>query len=528
MRNALSVARVCLCVLVSAAPAVAGTISVPAGGSLQQAINSAQPGDTIELEAGATYVGNFALPNKNGAGVITIRTAGDFGLPSAGERISPAHEPKLAKIRSANSMPAIQASAGAHHWRLLLLEFQANANGAGDIIALGDGSSAQNTLARVPHDLVVDRVYIHGDPTKGQKRGIALNSASTEITGSYISDIKAVGQDSQAILGWNGPGPFTITNNYLEAAGENLMFGGADPSIPNLVPADITISGNHLNKLTAWRTQSWSVKNLLELKNARRVTITGNVIEYNWQAGQSGYAVLFTVRNQSGGCPWCQVDHITFEQNVVRHSAAGIQILGSDNINPSQQTQAIVVRDNVFADIDKDNWGGNGYFVSLTGGARDITIDHNTIASDHALGLVQVEGPPVLGFAFTNNLAKHNSYGFIGTNHGFGMDTITSFFPGSVIDRNVLAGGTATRYPLGNSFPTVAQFETQFVSYAGGDYHLTSASPWRLAATDGVELGARLDRSAGVPVTSGSAATTGTPAAPAVPAGLKVTFSGSN
>src|SRR5262245_3626991 len=186
MRNALSVARVCLCVLVSAAPAVAGTISVPAGGSLQQAINSAQPGDTIELQAGATYVGNFTLPVRNGDGFITIRTAGDFGLPSAGARISPAHEPKLAKIRSANSTAAIQTAPGAHHWRLQLLEFQANANGAGDIIALGDGSSAQNTLARVPHDLVVDRVYVHGDPTKGQKRGIALNSASTQITGCYI------------------------------------------------------------------------------------------------------------------------------------------------------------------------------------------------------------------------------------------------------------------------------------------------------------------------------------------------------
>jgi hypothetical protein len=88
----------------------------------------------------------------------------------------------------------------------------------------------------VPHNLVLDRVYAHGDPSLGQKRGISLNSASTTITGSYIFDIKAVGQDSQAICGWNGPGPFMITNNYLEAAGENVLFGGADPSIPNLVP----------------------------------------------------------------------------------------------------------------------------------------------------------------------------------------------------------------------------------------------------------------------------------------------------
>ena len=45
-------------------------------------------------------------------------------------------------------------------------------------------------------------------------------------------------------MGWNGPGPFLIENNYLEAAGENVMFGGSDPSIANLVPSNITIRRN--------------------------------------------------------------------------------------------------------------------------------------------------------------------------------------------------------------------------------------------------------------------------------------------
>src|SRR4029077_1102671 len=148
------------------------------------------------------------------------------------------YSPLLAKIQSPNSAPAIATALFAHHYQLQLLEFLPTFQGLYDVIELGDGNQA--SLAVVAHDLVVDRVYIHGDPTLGQKRGIALNSASTTITGSYISDIKAVGQDSQAICGWNGPGPYTITNNYLEAAAENLLFGGADPSVPNLVPADIT------------------------------------------------------------------------------------------------------------------------------------------------------------------------------------------------------------------------------------------------------------------------------------------------
>ena len=45
-----------------------------------------------------------------------------------------------------------------------------------------------------------------------------------------------VGFDSQAINGWTGPGPLLIENNYLEGAGENVIFGGADPSVDRTAP----------------------------------------------------------------------------------------------------------------------------------------------------------------------------------------------------------------------------------------------------------------------------------------------------
>ncbi len=162
---------------------------------------------------------------------------------------------RLAKIKSSNTSPALSTAAGAHHWRIELIEFQANVNGVGDIIVLG-GSASQTQLSQVPHDLILDRVYVHGDPILGQKRGIALNSGATHIINSYIADIKAVGQDSQAICGWNGPGPFLIENNYLEAAGENVMFGGSETSIPDLVPSDITIRRNYFTKPLEWRGQN--------------------------------------------------------------------------------------------------------------------------------------------------------------------------------------------------------------------------------------------------------------------------------
>ena len=469
------------------------TIRVPAGADLQDAINRARPGDTIILDSGATYVGNFVLPAKLGASdaFTTIRSsAADSVLPGPSVRMDPSYAAHLAKLRSPNTAPALATAPGAHHYRLLFLEFQANANGIGDIVTLGDGSSAQNSLAQVPHDLTVDRCYVHGDPKLGQKRGIALNSARTDIVNSYVSDIKVIGQDSQAVGGINGPGPFTISNNYLEGSGENVMFGGGDPSIPNLVPSDITITNNLIAKPVSWRDERWTVKNLLELKNARRVTISGNTLENNWLAAQTGFAVLFTVRNQDGHCPWCQVEDVVFERNVVRHSAAGINILGHDDLQPSQQTQRISIRNNVFSDIDNKKWGGNGYFLLLTGEPRDIVVDHNTIIQPNALGIVVVGGPPTLGFVFTNNLVRHNEYGLKGDNRASGLDTIRAYFPASNITANVIADGQERFYPSGNFFPSSAEFQRQFVSYDTGDYRLVSGSPWRAAGIDGGDLGA--------------------------------------
>ena len=66
-------AWVLLC-LSSGAALHGDVINVPDGGDLQAAINSANPGDTVVLAAGATYVGNFVLPYK-GADILIEATA---------------------------------------------------------------------------------------------------------------------------------------------------------------------------------------------------------------------------------------------------------------------------------------------------------------------------------------------------------------------------------------------------------------------------------------------------------------------
>jgi hypothetical protein len=498
--------------LVGVGPAVGSTVIIGAGADLQAFINNAQPGDTLLLQAGVTFSGNYVLPAKGGSTYITIRSAAaDSALPGTTTRIDPSFANMLPKIHSPNSAAAMRTAPGAHHYRLQCLEFLANAQGAGDVVQLGDGSSAQNTLASVPHDLVVDRVYIHGDPTYGQKRGIALNSASSTIVNSYIANIHAVGQDSQAIAGWNGPGPFTITNNYLEAASENFLLGGSDPSIPNLVPSDITFTQNYLSKPLAWRSQTtWNVKNLFELKNAQRVTVNGNIIEYNWAAAQSGYAVVFTPRNQGGTAPWTVVQQVQFTNNIVRHVASGVNILGNDDINTSKMTNNIVIRNNLFDDVST-SYSGDGRFVLMTGGAN-LTIDHNTDIQNGKTA-VYAYGAPTTAFTLTNNIIPDYSWAIMGGNTSPGNNTIQTYFPGGTIRGNIIAGANAATYPTGNFYPATLN-AVGFVDLAGGNYALSASSPYLRSATDGTAIGCDVTR---LPTSGASVAT-----APVKPTGLRV------
>src|SRR6185369_7920203 len=95
---------------------------------------------------------------------------------------------------------------------------------------------------------------------------------------------------------------------------------------------------NHVAKSLAWKPgepgyagTAWTVKNLFELKNARRVRVEGNLFENNWVQAQIGFAIVLTVRNQDGRAPWSVVEDVTFANNVVRASTSGVNIHGRDS-----------------------------------------------------------------------------------------------------------------------------------------------------------------------------------------------------
>jgi len=98
-----------------------------------------------------------------------------------------------------SSRSVIFADPGAHHYRFAGVEIAPKADVfIHNLIELG---AEDSNLTQIPHHIVFDRSYIHGDPRKGGRRGIALNARDAAVINSHFSDFKEVGADSQPLQG---------------------------------------------------------------------------------------------------------------------------------------------------------------------------------------------------------------------------------------------------------------------------------------------------------------------------------------
>lgn len=237
----------------AATPVSGRTITVSTGGDLQGAIDSAQPGDLILIQAGATFTGNFILRSKpSGGGWINIRSSAYSQLPPPGTRVSPAQASLMPKILAAGSAPAFATEPGAHRYRLTGLEITVppDATINYSVVAYGDGT--ETSPSQLPSDIILDRDYIHGSAFCHCKSGVRMNGIRLSVVDSYIAQFHGIGQEAQAIASWGSPGPLKIVNNYLEGAGENILIGGAYAALPGLVQSDLEIRHNHLAKPLSW------------------------------------------------------------------------------------------------------------------------------------------------------------------------------------------------------------------------------------------------------------------------------------
>lgn len=404
-------------------PALTGkAIEVKRGGDLQAAINSATYGDEVILESGAEFKGSFVLKKKTGTGWIIIRSA---------------DKARMAKIISpGRNLPAISTEPGASGYRIMDMEVaQAPGESLTNLVLLGNAT--ERSLEELPKKIVLDNVYVHGDENTNLRRCIALNGANIAVINSKVLECHDAGADSQAIAGWNGPGPFLIENNHLEGAGENILFGGGDPLIAELVPSDIVIRNNRIVKPLEWKNKNWLVKNLFETKNARRVLVENNIFENSWVDGQTGTAILIKSANQGGKCTWCVSEDILFRNNVVRNATEGLRINAAEGTPLPKKVSRIKFENMKFEDI-------SGKLFQIFNGSSDITFDRVTGFAGNAIlmgdGGQNIPNP---GLVIRNSVLERGKYG-IGAGSEEGKIYLNKWFPGAIFESNTIINTSGT------------------------------------------------------------------------------------
>jgi hypothetical protein len=519
-----------MCLLPGATIAVNGTGDPVADGqTLQNAVNSALPGDVISVQPGFSYQGQITLPaktNPNGS-YITIQSAAPASsLPAAGVRTGPAFSAAMPQITSGNGQSAFVTDDGASYYQLVNLEFppiDANTQ-LFQMLLLGNGTDEQTTLAQAPQHLIIDRCYFHGFPNTNWKQAIQLNSGNTDIINSYFSDFHSDAQESHDINVINGPGPFNFINNYFEAAGVNVLFGGAVAATQGLVPSNILFKGNDFTKNLAYK--NWDkvdpatyadavanhpelvvffsgsavpnflyhtvgaytpqVKNHLEFKTGQDIIVEGNTFTNCWvQADQFGVPIVITPRTEGGAMPWATTQRINFTSNVFQHTGGAVLAADTDPGQTAPETNDITLYNNLFDDLRTDysfDFERTFTFTHIT----NLRLDHNTFLSNFNYQFIVAAPPefPSPGYNFTNNITVYGQ-GF-SSDCGFDVSAFAcALVAPYTFTGNIIIGGNTS------SFPTPVQATTYlpasvanvgFVNAAalGSDYHNYALAPGTL------------------------------------------------
>lgn len=481
----------------------AATLYVPSTQypTIQSAVNAANLGDTIVVEAGRTYTENIVLkPKSTGSGWITIQSSKLHLLPGEGDRVKPSDAVNMPKIQTATGQGATvfstqSGSNPSHHYKLVGLEISRASSLTGQLstlIEFGTQGSSQDSLSEVPHHFVIDRCFVHGEDDRNTRRGLSLNAKNVEVIGSYFSKFHEPGADSQAILGWNTPGDIVIRNNYLEAASENVMFGGAEIDLP-IVITNILIENNHFFKPLSWKGRNLGVKNLLEFKNGTEIVIRNNIFENVWAEAQTGWAIVMTPRDEN---EVARVDNITFEYNIVKNAGNGFQMLTDNDYSNTPSLKNININNNLML-LAGSTQGGQGNIVILVPGmnpaARDILFKHNTFvtAGTWEYRSFAMDGQNLVhNLVFDNNIFAASSgtvWGVIGAGHsgteGLNRSATSWSFSGNVLQRS------SSGYPSTSTY--VANLGSiGFVNSSTGNYALKTDSPYKGAAPGGKDIGA--------------------------------------
>lgn len=326
----------------------------------------------------------------------------------------------------------------------LQTKFKGTTNGQ-TILVAGEGTTVNDC------DLVGSDI--------GQHRGILANAKNITIKNTRISNIWH-SIDTQAILGYEGTENLLVEDCYLEASGENIMFGGADPSSESLIPKNIVIRNCHMYKPMEWLTKAnCGVKNLFELKNVKNILVENCVFENCFVDAQIGFAIVMSVRNQDGRAPFSTIEDVIFRNNTVKHMAGAISVLGKDYLATSQMMKRVLIEGNKFEDINPALFGVNGRQIQISHGGQDVVFRNNTfdgVGLNSLFSFTGGLGDPLTGMVVEGNRFQEGSYGIVGDGApSIGKAAFDYYNPsGYTWTNNTIVKGTSGRnitYPVGTT-----------------------------------------------------------------------------
>ena len=220
-------------------------ITVNSGQSFQTALNQVRRGDIIQLQANASFVGPFELPDKGtGTDWVYVVSSNLANLPGPGNRLNPnlggvcntegalpcgvtpnASLADMPRIMSGGGIPYrwLGTAHGADRYRFIGIEFRATPGedvGAGIRLHETVSHSPHTTLAQKSSDMIFDRCLMRGNRTAPYAgRAIIVNGDRHAVINSYLSDWVDDDIDTQAVLMHGYASVFAVINNYLEATG---------------------------------------------------------------------------------------------------------------------------------------------------------------------------------------------------------------------------------------------------------------------------------------------------------------------
>jgi len=422
-------------------PAVAAPIRVTDGANLQAAIDAAPEGATLLLPSTATFTGPITCRRSLLLATADVQVQGRVGPATA-----------LATLTSPDTRPTYTAAQGSTGCRLERVRV---------IGWLQIGAGVETVIDRLPTEATIRQVVVEG---RDSRRCVALNARRAVVVESHISGCRDVAnRDSQAIS-INQGAELTIRGNYLEAVSENIMIGGDRPYLPDHVPSDILVEDNDVARPLTWKDQEKAVKNLIEAKTGRRITIRGNRLSGIWRAAQTGYALMLTPRNQYGDAPQTILEDIVVEGNTVTQASGGINITGDDDLQPSQRTTRVTIRNNRMV-LSKVQFGGTGACLIVGRGPQALVVEQNTCLTDGTTWDTYGGGAvtTVSGARIARNIFGRGTYGFRSDKYAEGAATLAGYYPGAVWEDNVIGGGT--KYPAGTRILTSTALRAEFSDY---------------------------------------------------------------